>query len=67
MTSRTTPRALQLAIARVLHFNPVWGRLLRYAVRRTLPLAHHSFQLQFANLLEQQPAIILDMIEVEDA
>jgi hypothetical protein len=45
----------------------MWRRLLSRPVRRRLPLRNNPFQIEAAHLLEQAPAVLLDVIDIQNA
>ena len=56
-----------LAVARVLHFDPVTRRFLCGLVGGILSLADDAFQVHGNDLVKQQPAVTFNVVEIEDA
>jgi hypothetical protein len=57
--------SLGLRIARILNLHPIRRRLFSRSILRRLPLRDDTLKVHLDDLLEQEDAIALDMIEIE--
>ena len=58
--------AFSLGILRVLDLDPVRRWFIGWSIGPGLPLRHNTFQVEFADLLEELTAMRFDVIDVED-